>query len=61
MFLYHLVVLSLVLRWTNHPTFDGEGFLPVFGLTLVCTIVVSALSYLLVERPVLRQKSRVPA
>lgn len=61
MFLYHLVVLSLVLRWTGHPTFNGKGFLPVFGLTLLLTVVVSALSYLLIERRVLRQKARVPA
>jgi peptidoglycan/LPS O-acetylase OafA/YrhL len=59
MFLYHLVVLSLVLRWTDHPTFDGHGFLPVFVLTLILTVVVSALSYRLVERPALRQKYRV--
>jgi peptidoglycan/LPS O-acetylase OafA/YrhL len=61
MFLYHLVVLSFVFRWTGHQAFDGKGFLPVFGLTLALTIVVSALSYSLVERRFLRQKRRVPA
>ena len=34
MFLYHLVVLTLVLDWLDRPAFTGEGFLPVFGATL---------------------------
>jgi peptidoglycan/LPS O-acetylase OafA/YrhL len=61
MFLYHLVVLSLVLRWTDHPMFDGKGFLPAFAVTLTLTVLVSAVSYVVVERPALRQKRRVPA
>ena len=59
MFLYHLVVLTLVLDWLDRPAFTGEGFLPVFGATLGVTVVVSAVSYVLVERRFLRRKGRV--
>jgi len=56
MFLYHLVVLTLVFRWTDRTPFAGGGFLPVFTLTLAVTIAVSAASYVLLERPALRRK-----
>jgi peptidoglycan/LPS O-acetylase OafA/YrhL len=61
MFLYHLVILSLVFDWTDRPAFTGSGFLPAFTLTLFLTVVVAALSYVLVERPILKRKSRVRA
>ncbi len=61
MFLYHLVVLTLVLDGLDRPAFTGGGFLPVFAVTLAGTVAVSAASYLLVERPFLRRKSRVAA
>lgn len=59
MFLYHLVVLTWVFEWTDRPAFTGSGFLPVFAATLGVTVVVSALSYVLVERRILRWKGRV--
>jgi len=58
-FLYHLVVLHLVFRWTDRPLFAGTGFLPVFGLTFVGAVVVAGASYLLVERRALRAKNLV--
>jgi peptidoglycan/LPS O-acetylase OafA/YrhL len=58
-FLYHLVVLHLVFRWTDRPLFSGTGFLPVFALTFVGAVVVATASYLLMERRVLRAKNRV--
>jgi peptidoglycan/LPS O-acetylase OafA/YrhL len=61
MFLYHLVVLTLVFRWTDRETFTGSGFLPVFGITLAVTIIVSGLSYVLLERRFLRRKRRADA
>jgi peptidoglycan/LPS O-acetylase OafA/YrhL len=59
MFLYHLVVLTLVFDWTGREPFTGQGFLPVFGATLGVTVLVSAASYVLVERRILRWKGRV--
>ena len=57
-FLYHLVVLDLVFRWTGWQLFSGGGFLPVFVLTLAGTVVVAAVSYRLMERRVMGHKDR---
>jgi peptidoglycan/LPS O-acetylase OafA/YrhL len=58
-FLYHLVVLHLVFRWTGRPVFSGGGFLPVLGLTLAGSVAAAAASYWLLERRALRLKDRV--
>ncbi len=58
-FLYHLVVLHLVFRWTDRPLFSGSGFLPVFAMTFAGAVVVATASYVLVERRALRAKNRV--
>jgi len=55
-FLFHLIVLHLVFRWTDRTLFSGTGFLPVFGLTLGGTVVLAAVSYRLIERRALRAK-----
>jgi peptidoglycan/LPS O-acetylase OafA/YrhL len=57
-FLYHLVVLHLVFRWTDRPLFSGTGFLPVFALTFAGAVIAATASYLLLERRALRAKSR---
>lgn len=58
-FLWHLLVLALVYRFTGTELFAG-GFWRVLGLTLAGTLVVAALSYRLLERPALRLRSLVP-
>ena len=58
-FLYHLVVLDLVFVVTGRAFFTG-GFWQVWVLTLTATVVLSALSWYLLESPLLRLKSRGP-
>lgn len=49
-FLWHLPIMALVFPLTGIGYFSG-GFLPVFLLTAVVTVVVSALSYEFIEGP----------
>jgi len=58
-FLWHLLVLASVYELTDIKIFQGR-FWSVLGLTLAGTMVVSTLSYLLLERPLLRLKSSYP-
>jgi peptidoglycan/LPS O-acetylase OafA/YrhL len=58
-FLWHLVVMAFVFELLDIPLFQGRFFL-VLGLTLAGTLVVSTLSYVLLERPILRLKRRYP-
>ncbi|MDH5277874.1 MAG: acyltransferase [Actinomycetota bacterium] len=57
-FLWHLVVLSVVFRVTDRPLFSG-GFWPVFLETVLGTVAIAALSWVVLERPVMRLRSRV--
>jgi len=56
-FLWHLVVLEVVVRSLNTRLFEGSWVL-IFGLTYGASLVVATASYLLVERPCLRLKDR---
>ncbi len=58
-FLWHLLVLALVYQVTEINLFQGR-FWTVLGLTLLGTLVVATLSYVLLERPILRLKNRYP-
>jgi peptidoglycan/LPS O-acetylase OafA/YrhL len=58
-FLWHLIVLSVIFRVTDRPLFSG-GFWPVFVETVLGTVAVATTSWMVLERPVLRLKGRVP-
>ncbi|CCH69163.1 Acyltransferase 3 [Phycicoccus elongatus Lp2] len=53
-FCYHLIVLGLVERATGHQVFGG-GFLTLWPLTVAGTVLVAAVSFYAVERPVMRR------
>jgi len=55
-FAYHVVVLELVSRWLGLGTFGG-GFWPRWLLTTALVLAVSAVSYVVLERPVMRRVS----
>lgn len=56
-FLWHLPILVLLQRWLGLELFDFP-FLPVLAAVLVLTVVVATLSWVLVERPLLRLVDR---
>jgi peptidoglycan/LPS O-acetylase OafA/YrhL len=56
-FLYHLVVLELLVRWRHEALFTGS-WIELFLLTWTLTVVVAALSYYALERPLLRLAHR---
>jgi peptidoglycan/LPS O-acetylase OafA/YrhL len=56
-FLWHLLVLDGVMRLLGVPLFGGDA-LPVGVLTVVGSLAVAALSWTLVERPLLDRLSR---
>lgn len=58
-FLWHLVVMAFVFELGGIPIFQGRFWL-VLSLTLGVTLVVATLSYVLLERPILRLKNRYP-
>jgi peptidoglycan/LPS O-acetylase OafA/YrhL len=55
-YLWHLGLLLAIARWMNWPTFSGHFFAMV-GLTAAAATVAAALSWHLVERPLLRRFS----
>jgi peptidoglycan/LPS O-acetylase OafA/YrhL len=58
-FLWHLVVLAAIFAVTDRPVFSG-GFWPVLIQTLLGAFALATASWLILERPVLRLKGRVP-
>lgn len=58
-FLWHLLVLTTIWEITDRAVFTG-GFWPVFIETLLATIAIATVSWVVLERPVMRLKSRVP-
>lgn len=58
-FLWHLVVLSVVMRALGLD-FGGGRFWEVLALTLTASILVAWLSWVVVERPAQRLRHRVP-
>jgi peptidoglycan/LPS O-acetylase OafA/YrhL len=58
-FLWHLVALSLVLRWSGVAPFTGQ-FAETWFKTVSLTLLLATASLLLVERPVQRLRSRGP-
>lgn len=56
-FCLHLVVLHFVYWITPYTMFEGHDFWPVLAMTLVLTLVVSELSYRLVEMPAMRLRN----
>ena len=54
-FAYHVLILELVSRWLGLATFEG-GFWQRWLLTATLAVAVSAVSYALVERPVMRRR-----
>ena len=59
-FLWHLLVLEVVVRLLHQELFTGS-WLVTFVLTLAGAVVAAALTYRLLESPVMRLRSRVPA
>ena len=59
-FAYHVLILELVSRWLGLATFEG-GFWQRWLLTATLAVAVSAVSYVLVERPVMRRVRTVPS
>ena len=59
-FAYHVLILELVSRWLGLATFEG-GFWQRWLLTATLAVAVSAVSYALVERPVMRRVRTVPS
>lgn len=54
-FLWHLAVMAVVFPLSGIDYFQGgQDFLPVFALTAVITVVVSAASYVFIEEPARR-------
>lgn len=58
-FCLHLLVLEVAMRVLRVEEFEGS-FLPVFALTVAGTVAVAALSFYLLERPVMRLKDKGP-
>ncbi|MEV4543173.1 acyltransferase family protein [Micromonospora echinaurantiaca] len=58
MFLWHPLVLDLIYRVEDRPYFTGDP-LRIYALTVAGAIVFAAVSYYVVERPVLRWGSAV--
>jgi peptidoglycan/LPS O-acetylase OafA/YrhL len=54
-FLYHLIVLELLVRVLDVKLFTGS-WLELFTITWTITVAVASLSYVLLERPLLRRK-----
>jgi peptidoglycan/LPS O-acetylase OafA/YrhL len=59
LFLWHPLVLELIYEISGRPEFTGDT-LQTFLLTVAVTIVLAALSYYAVERPLLRLSHRWP-
>ena len=57
-FLWHLVVLSAIFTVSDRPVFTG-GFWPVFVETVLGAVALAALSWVVLERPVMRLRGRV--
>jgi peptidoglycan/LPS O-acetylase OafA/YrhL len=58
-FLWHLLVLEVVVRVLDQQLFTGS-WVVTFAATLAGAVAVAAVSYLVLERPVSRLRSRVP-
>ena len=58
-FLWHLILAKPAIALTGHRIFAG-GSVPVLTVTLLLAVAAAALSYHLVEQPVMRLKNRVP-
>ena len=58
-FCLHLLVLHFVMQLLDVPLFTGH-FQNVFLLTVVGTVLLSAVTYYLIERPILRLKNAGP-
>jgi peptidoglycan/LPS O-acetylase OafA/YrhL len=52
-YLWHLGLLLTIQRWLGWPTFGGH-FLALFGMAIVASTAVAAVSWHVVERPLLR-------
>jgi peptidoglycan/LPS O-acetylase OafA/YrhL len=59
-FAYHVLILELVSRWLGLATFEG-GFWQRWLLTAGLAVAVAAVSYVVVERPVMRRVRRLPS
>ena len=59
-FLYHLVVLEMLVRWRDQALFTGS-WIELFLLTWTLTVGLAALSYYALERPLQRRAHRRPA
>ena len=59
-FLWHLPLLTLFYQLTDRPTFTGN-FWTTFLLILAGSLVLSELSFQLLERPILTRRRRIPA
>jgi peptidoglycan/LPS O-acetylase OafA/YrhL len=59
-FLWHLVVLEVVVRLLHQELFTGS-WLVTFAATFAGAVAAAAVSYRLLESPVMRLRSRVPA
>jgi peptidoglycan/LPS O-acetylase OafA/YrhL len=59
-FLYHLVVLELLVRWRHQALFTGS-WVELFVLTWALSVGLAALSYYALERPLQRRAHRRPA
>ena len=58
-FLWHLVVLDCLFRWTHQQLFSG-GFVVMFAATWSVTLLISLLSWFALERPLRRYRRLVP-
>jgi peptidoglycan/LPS O-acetylase OafA/YrhL len=52
-FLWHLVLLRLIIEVVNYPVFSG-GFWLLWGATVAISICAASLSWFLIERPIQR-------
>jgi peptidoglycan/LPS O-acetylase OafA/YrhL len=59
-FAYHVLILELVSRWLGLSTFEG-GFWPRWLLTAALAVAAAAVSYVVVERPVMRRVRTLPS
>jgi peptidoglycan/LPS O-acetylase OafA/YrhL len=57
MFLYHLLVLDTVMRILGYPVFSGQ-VVQVFPLTVAGTAALAAVSFRILERPLIRMGHR---
>ena len=58
-FLWHLLVLEVVVRLLDQELFTGS-WVVTYAATLGGAVLVAAVSYRLLERPVMRLRARVP-